>query len=187
MTSGLVFNYWSCVDSPSEVFTETLIIGDYSQCLVEMEAVPVSSLWPKNSTLRALASLLTADHPQVNKAAAEYLCSGASHSHFRTRVSTVTCRLYCCGYTHYTWNLLVSVIQSSLKHCHWQLCVMCDCVCVCVFQAVEFYTQALSEAGGQSQRAACSALSCLQVSGFTFTVCISLNVQYEIWRHPFLV
>ncbi|XP_016896711.1 rho family-interacting cell polarization regulator 2 isoform X2 [Cynoglossus semilaevis] len=96
-----------------EVFTETLIIGDYSQCLVEMEAVPVSSLWPKNSTLRALASLLTADHPQVNKAAAEYLCSGASHSHFRTR-------------------------------------------------AVEFYTQALSEAGGQSQRAACSALSCLQ-------------------------
>lgn len=32
-------------------------------------------------------------------------------------------------------------------------------------QAVECYTQALSEAGGQNQRAACSALSCLQVSG----------------------
>lgn len=40
---------------------------------------------------------------------------------------------------------------------------MFECLCVCL-QAVECYTQALSEAGGQSQRAACSALSCLQVS-----------------------
>lgn len=40
----------------------------------------------------------------------------------------------------------------------------CLKVSVCL-QAVECYTQALSEAGGQSQRAACSALSCLQVSG----------------------
>lgn len=32
-------------------------------------------------------------------------------------------------------------------------------------QAVDCYTQALSEAGGQNQRAACSALSYLQVSG----------------------
>ncbi|XP_044191704.1 rho family-interacting cell polarization regulator 2 isoform X2 [Thunnus albacares] len=96
-----------------EVFAEGLCSGDYSRCLAELEEVPLSSLWPKNSTLRALASLLTAEDPQVNKAAADYLSSAASHSHFKTR-------------------------------------------------AVECYTQALSEAGVQSQRAACSALSCLQ-------------------------
>ncbi|XP_038580434.1 rho family-interacting cell polarization regulator 2 isoform X3 [Micropterus salmoides] len=96
-----------------EVFAEALHTGDYSRCLAEMEEVPVSTLWPRNSTLRALASLLTAEDPQVNKATADYLSSGASHSHFRAR-------------------------------------------------AVECYTQALSEAGGQSQRVACSALSCLQ-------------------------
>ncbi|KAK5911223.1 hypothetical protein CgunFtcFv8_005418 [Champsocephalus gunnari] len=95
-----------------EVFSEALCSGDYSQCVAELEAVPVSSLWPRNSSLRALASLLTAEDPRVNKAAADYLCS-ASNSHFRTR-------------------------------------------------AVECYTHALSEAGVQSQRAACSALSCLQ-------------------------
>ncbi|KAM9340168.1 rho family-interacting cell polarization regulator 2 [Symphorus nematophorus] len=96
-----------------DVFVEALCSGDYSQCLAELEEVPVSSLWPRNSTLRALASLLTAEDPQVNKAAADYLSAGATRSHFRTR-------------------------------------------------AVECYTQALSDAGGQSQRAACSALSCLQ-------------------------
>uniref|UniRef100_A0A7N8WTP8 Rho family-interacting cell polarization regulator 2 n=1 Tax=Mastacembelus armatus TaxID=205130 RepID=A0A7N8WTP8_9TELE len=99
-----------------EVFAETLCGGDYSRCLALMEEVPVSSLWPRNSTLRVLASLLTAEDPQINKAAADYLSSGASHSQFKTRVSS----------------------------------------------AVECYTQALSEAGVQSQRAACSALSCLQ-------------------------
>lgn len=36
-------------------------------------------------------------------------------------------------------------------------------VCVCC-QAVHCYTQALSEAGVHAQRAACVALSCLQVS-----------------------
>ncbi|KAM6974476.1 rho family-interacting cell polarization regulator 2 isoform 5-T5 [Tautogolabrus adspersus] len=96
-----------------ELFAEALHNGDSSCCLAEMEEVPVSSLWPTSSTLRALASLLTAEDPQVNKAAADYLSAGASRSHFRNR-------------------------------------------------AVECYTQALSEAGGQSQRAACSALSCLQ-------------------------
>ncbi|TKS88252.1 Rho family-interacting cell polarization regulator 2 [Collichthys lucidus] len=96
-----------------DMFTEALYHGDSSQRLAELEEVPVSSLWPRNSTLRVLASLLTAEDPQVNKAAADYLCSAASHGHFRTR-------------------------------------------------AVEWYTQALSEAGGHSQRAACSALSCLQ-------------------------
>ncbi|KAF0024853.1 hypothetical protein F2P81_023655 [Scophthalmus maximus] len=96
-----------------DVFVEALCSGDHSRCLAELEVVPVSSLWPKNCTLGALASLLTADDPQVNKVAADYLSSGASHGYFRTR-------------------------------------------------AVECYTQALSEAGGQSQRAACSALSRLQ-------------------------
>ncbi|XP_039876088.1 rho family-interacting cell polarization regulator 2 isoform X3 [Simochromis diagramma] len=96
-----------------EVFAEVLCSGDYSRCLAELEEVPLSSLWPGSRTLRALASLLTAEDPQVNKAAADYLSSGASNKHFRTR-------------------------------------------------AVECYTQALSEAGVQSQRAACSALSCLE-------------------------
>ncbi len=73
--------------SYSEVFAEALCSGDYSRCLAELEEVPVSSLWPRNSTLRALASLLTAEDPQVNKAAADYLSSGASRSHFRTKVS----------------------------------------------------------------------------------------------------
>uniref|UniRef100_A0A669D354 Rho family-interacting cell polarization regulator 2 n=1 Tax=Oreochromis niloticus TaxID=8128 RepID=A0A669D354_ORENI len=90
-----------------------ILDGDYSRCLAELEEVPLSSLWPGSRTLRALASLLTAEDPQVNKAAADYLSSGASNKHFRTR-------------------------------------------------AVECYTQALSEAGVQSQRAACSALSCLE-------------------------
>ncbi|KAM9738078.1 rho family-interacting cell polarization regulator 2 isoform 4-T4 [Menidia menidia] len=98
-----------------EVFAEVLCSGEDPRRLEELEEVHLSSLWPQNSTLRALASLLTAENPQVNKAAADYLASGASNRHFRTR-------------------------------------------------AVECYTQALSEAGVQSQRAACSALSCLQVS-----------------------
>lgn len=86
----LHLNLWhACVFvSFSDVFAEALCSGDYSQCLAEMDSVPVSSLWPRNSTLRALASLLTAEDPQVNKAAAEYLSSGASRSHFRTRVSS---------------------------------------------------------------------------------------------------
>ncbi|XP_022058012.2 rho family-interacting cell polarization regulator 2 isoform X1 [Acanthochromis polyacanthus] len=96
-----------------EVLAEVLCSGDNARCLAELEEVPLSSLWPRNSTLRSLASLLTAEDPQVNKAAANYLSSGACNSHFRNR-------------------------------------------------AVECYTQALSEAGVQSQRAACSALSCLQ-------------------------
>ncbi|CAG5884674.1 unnamed protein product [Menidia menidia] len=96
-----------------EVFAEVLCSGEDPRRLEELEEVHLSSLWPQNSTLRALASLLTAENPQVNKAAADYLASGASNRHFRTR-------------------------------------------------AVECYTQALSEAGVQSQRAACSALSCLQ-------------------------
>uniref|UniRef100_A0AAQ5XF88 Rho family-interacting cell polarization regulator 2 n=1 Tax=Amphiprion ocellaris TaxID=80972 RepID=A0AAQ5XF88_AMPOC len=93
--------------------THLLHLAREGEQKLHLEEVPLSSLWPRNSTLRSLASLLTAEDPQVNKAAADYLSSGASNSHFRNR-------------------------------------------------AVECYTQALSEAGVQSQRAACSALSCLQ-------------------------
>lgn len=117
-----------------------------------MEVVPVSSLWPKNSTLRALASLLTADDPQVNKAAADYLSSGASRSHFRARVSGATQKAQVFSYHLHHFSLFWQVLHVMF-------------VCVFTFQAVECYTQALSEAGVQSQRAACSALSCLQVSG----------------------
>uniref|UniRef100_A0A3Q0RUE8 Rho family-interacting cell polarization regulator 2 n=1 Tax=Amphilophus citrinellus TaxID=61819 RepID=A0A3Q0RUE8_AMPCI len=117
-----------------EVFAEVLCSGDYSRCLAELEEVPLSSLWPGNRTLRALASLLTAEDPQVNKAAADYLSSGASNKHFRTR-------------------------------------------------AVECYTQALSEAGVKSQRAACSALSCLQAAESIRAVVALCDSADEELRH----
>ncbi|XP_034400716.1 rho family-interacting cell polarization regulator 2 isoform X2 [Cyclopterus lumpus] len=116
-----------------EMFAEALCSQDYSRCLAELEEVPVSSLWPRNSTLRALASLLTAEDPQVNKAAANYL-SSASHTHFRIR-------------------------------------------------AVECYTHALSEAGVQSQRAACSALSCLQAAESIKAVVALCDSADEELRH----
>ncbi|KAM9824330.1 rho family-interacting cell polarization regulator 2 [Neosynchiropus ocellatus] len=94
-------------------FAEALSGEDPALCLSKLQEVPVSTLWPKPSTLRSLANLLTVQDPQVNKAAGDYLSSTASHCHLRSR-------------------------------------------------AVECYTQALSEAGGQVQRSACSALSCLQ-------------------------
>lgn len=71
----------------ADVFAETLCGGEHSQCLTELQETPVSSLWPRKATLRALAALLTAEDPRLNKAAADYLSSGASHSHFRARVS----------------------------------------------------------------------------------------------------
>lgn len=117
-----------------EVFAEVLCSGDYSRCLAELEEIPLSSLWPGNRTLRALASLLTAEDPQVNKAAADYLSSGASNKHFRTR-------------------------------------------------AVECYTQALSEAGVKSQRAACSALSCLQAAESIRAVVALCDSADEELRH----
>ncbi|KAM6959432.1 rho family-interacting cell polarization regulator 2 isoform 2-T2 [Aplochiton taeniatus] len=94
-------------------FEEALTSGDSECCLAELGEVCVTSLWPRQPTLRALASLLTSEDPQVNKAAASYLATGASHSDFKSK-------------------------------------------------AVDCYTQALSEAGVHTQRAACAALSCLQ-------------------------
>lgn len=87
MAVCLIFKWLSVFAASSEVFAEVLCSGDMSLCLAELEEVPLSSLWPRNSTLRALASLLTAEEPQVNKAAADYLSSGASNRHFRNRVS----------------------------------------------------------------------------------------------------
>lgn len=146
-----VFNGVS-VPIPADVFSEVLAGRDFSRCLAELEEVPVSTLWPRSSTLRALASLLTADDLRVNKAAASYLSSGASRSHFKARVRCL-CVLAASrprgadrrGLT-LAWVFFFPSLLGGL-------------------QAVEHYTQALSEAGGQSQRAACSALSCLQVSG----------------------
>uniref|UniRef100_A0AAV2K6V7 Rho family-interacting cell polarization regulator 2 n=1 Tax=Knipowitschia caucasica TaxID=637954 RepID=A0AAV2K6V7_KNICA len=96
-----------------EVFAEAISSGDHRLCLSELREVPLSSLWPRNQTLRSLAALLTAADPELSKTTADYLFSAPSNSFFRAR-------------------------------------------------AVEGYTQALSEEGVQSQRAACSALSCLQ-------------------------
>ncbi|KAM3857902.1 rho family-interacting cell polarization regulator 2 [Diretmus argenteus] len=117
-----------------EVFAEALSSGDRTLCLAELEEVSVSSLWPRNTTLRAVAFLLTAEDPQINKAAADYLSSAASHTHFRTK-------------------------------------------------AIECYTQALSEAGVQSQRAACSALSCLQVTESIRAVVALCDSADEELRH----
>ncbi|XP_068603399.1 rho family-interacting cell polarization regulator 2 [Brachionichthys hirsutus] len=117
-----------------DAFAEALCSGDSSRCLAELQEVPVSSLWPRSGTLRVLASLLTAADPQVSKSAADYLSSGASRSHFRTR-------------------------------------------------AVECYTQALSEGGGQSQRAACSALSCLQAAESVAAVVALCDSADEELRH----
>ncbi|XP_070403465.1 rho family-interacting cell polarization regulator 2 isoform X2 [Nothobranchius furzeri] len=117
-----------------ESFAEILSSGDSSLCLAELEEVALSTLWPRNITLKILASLLTAEDPQVSKAAADYLSSGASNRHFRTR-------------------------------------------------AVECYTQALSEAGVQSQRAACSALGCLQAVESIKTVISMCDSADEELRH----
>lgn len=81
--------------SSSEVFAEVLSGGDYSRCLAELEEVPLSSLLPRNSTLRSMASLLTTEDPQVNRAVADYLSSGASNRNFRTKVSRITERSSC--------------------------------------------------------------------------------------------
>ncbi|XP_077363540.1 rho family-interacting cell polarization regulator 2 isoform X2 [Festucalex cinctus] len=66
-----------------ESFAERLRAGD----VFALEEVPASGLWPHGATLRTLASLLTADNPAVNKAAADYLtnAAGAPHAHFRNK------------------------------------------------------------------------------------------------------
>ena len=65
---------------------EALTSGDSGLCLAELEQVSAAQLWPRDGTLRALAGLLTAEEPEVSKAAASYLSSGAAHTHFRNKV-----------------------------------------------------------------------------------------------------
>ncbi|CAL8293559.1 unnamed protein product [Merluccius merluccius] len=116
------------------VFVEALNSGDPGLRLAELEQVSAAQLWPRDGTLRALAGLLTAEEPEVNKAAANYLSTAASHTHFRNK-------------------------------------------------AVECFTRALSEAGVQSQRAACAALSCLQVTESIRAVVALCDSADEELRH----
>uniref|UniRef100_A0A3B4DP02 Rho family-interacting cell polarization regulator 2 n=1 Tax=Pygocentrus nattereri TaxID=42514 RepID=A0A3B4DP02_PYGNA len=95
------------------MFAERLSCGDAESSLKELQEMSVSFLQPRPHTLRALASLLTSDDPDLSKAANAFLSNAASHSSFRSK-------------------------------------------------AVDYFTQALSEAGLHTQRAACIALSCLQ-------------------------
>ncbi|XP_070996233.1 rho family-interacting cell polarization regulator 2-like isoform X2 [Oncorhynchus clarkii lewisi] len=95
------------------VFAEGLSCGDSERCLKELDEVSHTGLCPRQQTLRALASLLSHQDPQLSEAAAAYITSASSHIPFRSK-------------------------------------------------AVDCYTQALWEAGVQTQRSACAALSCLQ-------------------------
>ncbi|XP_029518698.2 rho family-interacting cell polarization regulator 2 isoform X3 [Oncorhynchus nerka] len=95
------------------VFAEGLSGGDPERCLKELDEVSHTGLCPRQQTLRALASLLSHQDPQLSEAAAAYITSASSHTPFRSK-------------------------------------------------AVDCYTQALWEAGVQTQRSACAALSCLQ-------------------------
>ncbi|KAI1901667.1 hypothetical protein AGOR_G00036750 [Albula goreensis] len=95
------------------VFTEGLCSGDSERAIRELEEVAASSLKPHPDTLRALATLLTTDDPQLSKTASTFITSASAHQPFRSK-------------------------------------------------AVEWYTEALSEAGLETQRGACTALSCLQ-------------------------
>uniref|UniRef100_A0A4W5QZJ2 Uncharacterized protein n=2 Tax=Hucho hucho TaxID=62062 RepID=A0A4W5QZJ2_9TELE len=95
------------------VFAEGLSGGDSERCLKELEEVSHTGLCPRQQTLRALASLLSHQDPQLSEAAAAYITSASSHTPFRSK-------------------------------------------------AVDCYTQAVWEAGVQTQRSACAALSCLQ-------------------------
>nr|XP_046217434.1 rho family-interacting cell polarization regulator 2-like isoform X4 [Oncorhynchus gorbuscha] len=95
------------------VFAEGLSGDDPERCLKELDEVSHTGLCPRQQTLRALASLLSHQDPQLSEAAAAYITSASSHTPFRSK-------------------------------------------------AVDCYTQALWEAGVQTQRSACAALSCLQ-------------------------
>ncbi|KAM9777015.1 rho family-interacting cell polarization regulator 2 isoform X3 [Syngnathus typhle] len=66
-----------------ESFAERLGGGDISV----LEEVPAWALWPHSTTLRTLASLLTAHDIIVNQAAADYLANAAAapHAHFRNK------------------------------------------------------------------------------------------------------
>ncbi|KAG5842571.1 hypothetical protein ANANG_G00179040 [Anguilla anguilla] len=67
------------------VFVESLCSGDPDWALRELAEVTASSLKPQPETLRALGALLTADTPQLSKAAAAFLSSASAHLPFRSK------------------------------------------------------------------------------------------------------
>ncbi|KAJ8402996.1 hypothetical protein AAFF_G00359120 [Aldrovandia affinis] len=67
------------------VFVEGLCSGDSERALRELEEVTVSRLKPHPETLRALATLLTTDVPQLRKAAATFITSASAHRPFRSK------------------------------------------------------------------------------------------------------
>uniref|UniRef100_A0A674E6H8 Rho family-interacting cell polarization regulator 2 n=1 Tax=Salmo trutta TaxID=8032 RepID=A0A674E6H8_SALTR len=116
------------------VFAEGLSGGDSERCLKELEEVSHTVLCPRQQTLRALASLLSHQDPQLSEAAAAYITSASSHTPFRSK-------------------------------------------------AVDCYTQALWEAGVQTQRSACAALSCLQAVESLWAVVSMCDSADEELRH----
>lgn len=69
------------------MFAEGLCSGDSERCLKELEEVSHTGLCPQLQTLRALASLLSHQDPQLSEAAAAYITSASSHTPFRSKVS----------------------------------------------------------------------------------------------------
>ncbi|XP_061112261.1 rho family-interacting cell polarization regulator 2 isoform X1 [Conger conger] len=67
------------------VFVESLCSDDQDWALRELAEVTVSSLKPHPEALRALAALLTANAPQLSKAAASFLTSASTHPPFRSK------------------------------------------------------------------------------------------------------
>ena len=78
------------------MFVESLNSGDSGLRLAELGQVSAAQLWPRDGSLRALACLLTAEEPEVNKAAANYLSSGAAHTHFRNKVRCAAYKPWVC-------------------------------------------------------------------------------------------
>ncbi|KAL4629945.1 protein FAM65B-like [Arapaima gigas] len=68
-------------------FAEVLTSGDHERVLQELQDVAVTTLQPRPETLRALATLLTAESPQISEAAAAFLTSACSDPSFRSKVS----------------------------------------------------------------------------------------------------
>ncbi|KAK6324154.1 hypothetical protein J4Q44_G00064930 [Coregonus suidteri] len=87
------------------VFAEGLSGGDSERCLKELEEMSHTGLCPRLQTLRALASLLSHEDPQLSKAAAAYITSAASHTPFRSKA--VDC------YTQALWEAEVQTQRSA--------------------------------------------------------------------------
>uniref|UniRef100_A0AAZ3P3T1 Rho family-interacting cell polarization regulator 2 n=1 Tax=Oncorhynchus tshawytscha TaxID=74940 RepID=A0AAZ3P3T1_ONCTS len=87
------------------VFAEGLSGGDSERCLKELEEVSHTGLCPRQQTLRALASLLSHQDPQLSEAAAAYITSASSHTPFRSKA--VDC------YTQALWEDGVQTQRSA--------------------------------------------------------------------------